>query len=294
VLQVRAATKIDPDTPLDVALGLSSYKALQVKNYISGSLMLLGGFGLIFAGAAESSGLVTLGSLAPAIELFGYTALVLNVLVGLFSDESSNWLSGRLFDLDFQGYRKRAITCEAAHLLLAYLCGLPLEEYSRKHVGYPLKPRPTGRAQVYSTRKGDREVAPRKRPLGLPPWASLEQEADDEGLFGRVDAMPVKNGYTAKEIDRLTLVLLSAPVAEYLTMGKSSNGALAYQQLDTCMLMAQDAMSPSAMQSQARWGLIKVTGILEKHRNKLAALVAAMEREASLQELIATIETTRD
>ena len=97
------------------------------------------------------------------------------------------------------------------------------------------------------------------------------------------------------------------------------------------MLMAQDAMSPSAMQSQvsrcrllpaccscvmraplsppisfpllpapslssslpprlrdltkarcqwdaqARWGLIKVTGILEKHRNKLAALVAAME-----------------
>jgi hypothetical protein len=95
-------------------------------------------------GAAESSGLVTLGSLAPAIELFGYAALVLNVLVGLFSDESSNWLSGRLFDLDFQGYRKRAITCEAAHLLLAYLCGLPLEEYSRKHVGYPLKPRPTG------------------------------------------------------------------------------------------------------------------------------------------------------
>ena len=32
VLQVRAATKIDPDTPLDVALGLSSYKALQVPS----------------------------------------------------------------------------------------------------------------------------------------------------------------------------------------------------------------------------------------------------------------------
>jgi hypothetical protein len=28
---------------------------------------------------------------------------------------------------------------------------------------------------------------------------------------------------------------------------------------------------------QVRWGLIKVTGILNKHRNKLAALVAAME-----------------
>jgi hypothetical protein len=30
-------------------------------------------------------------------------------------------------------------------------------------------------------------------------------------------------------------------------------------------------------EGQARWGLIKVTGILNKHRNKLAALVAAME-----------------
>jgi hypothetical protein len=139
---------------------------------------------------------------------------------------------------------------EAAHLLLGYICGLPIEDYSRKHIGYPLKPRPTGRARICSTRKGDRDAAPRKRPLGLPPWASLEHEVDDEGLFGRLDETPVKNGYSPKEIDRLSLVLLSAPVAEYMTMGKSSNGALVFQHLDTCMLMAQDVMSPSSMQSQ--------------------------------------------
>jgi hypothetical protein len=108
---VRAATKVDPETSLDVALGLSSYQALQVKNYISGSLMLAGGLALIFAGTAESSGLVSLGNVGAGSELFGYSALVINVLVGFFSDQSSNWLSARLFEWDVEGYRKKAITC---------------------------------------------------------------------------------------------------------------------------------------------------------------------------------------
>jgi hypothetical protein len=111
-LQVRAATKVDPETSLDVALGLSSYQSLQVKNYISGSLLLAGGLALIFAGTAESSGLVSLGNnVGAASELFGYSALVINVLVGFFSDPSSNWLSARLFEWDVEGYRKKAITC---------------------------------------------------------------------------------------------------------------------------------------------------------------------------------------
>ena len=36
------------------------------------------------------------------------------------------------------------MTCEAAHFLVAYMSGLPLEEYGREHLGYPLKTRPTG------------------------------------------------------------------------------------------------------------------------------------------------------
>jgi hypothetical protein len=65
-----------------------------------------------------------------------------------------------------------------------------------------------------------------------------------------------------------------------------------YQALDDVMLMAQDMVPPSKMQAQARWGLIKVYGLLQKNRNRLAAVVAGMEREASLRELLAIIETT--
>lgn len=104
--------------------------------------------------------------------------------------------------------------------------------------------------------------------------------------------MPVKNGYTAKEIDRLSLVLLAAPAAEFMVLGSSSNGAPVYQALDDAMLMAHDMVPPSKMQAQTRWGLIKVYGLLQKNRNKLAAVVGGMEREASFRELLAIIETT--
>jgi len=293
--QVRAITGVADETNLDIPLGVSSYKALQYKNYASGGLMFVGGLGLIIAGAAENTGMVALGKVGPAIESFGYGALILNILAGFFSDQTSNWMSSRLFQFDVTGYRKRAVTCEAAHLLVAYICGLPLEAYSRQYVGYPLKSRPTGRAQIYSTRRGDPEVPPRKRPFGLPPWASLEDnDVDDDGIFANLDVMPIKNGYSSKEIDLLSLVLLAAPVAECMELGSSSNGAIVYQQLDTCMLMSQDCMAPSKMQAQARWGLVKSAGILKKNKNKLAAVVAALEREESLQEVIAAIETTRD
>jgi hypothetical protein len=43
-----------------------------------------------------------------------------------------------------------------------------------------------------------------------------------------------------------------------------------------------------------RWALIKVTVLLGKNKKKLAALVKGMEREATLQELVAIIETTPD
>ena len=51
-MQLRSATSIDDENPLDVPLGVSSYKALQVKNYFSGSLMIMGGIGLLLAGSA--------------------------------------------------------------------------------------------------------------------------------------------------------------------------------------------------------------------------------------------------
>ena len=39
-----------------------------------------------------------------------------------------------------------------------------------------------GRAQIYSTRRGDPEVSPRKRPFGLPPWASLDKGKQNSSL----------------------------------------------------------------------------------------------------------------
>ena len=104
--------------------------------------------------------------------------------------------------------------------------------------------------------------------------------------------MPIQNGYSASEIDRLSLVLLAGPMAEHAKFGSSSNGAILFQQLDTCMLMAADVMSPFKMQAQARWALIKLPPLLRKHQKKIDAVAAGMEREASLHELIALLETT--
>lgn len=275
---------------LDRKLGVNNFKALQLKNYCSGLLMLVGGLGLILAGAVDSQ-TGEGGGLGRFMVSFGYFALTVNIGVGLLAQQTNDWLSLRMYAADYEGYRDRAILCEAAHLLLAYMCGLPLQEYRREHVGYPLRERPTGRAQIYSARRGDPEVTPRSRSLGLPPWASLESEVPEDSLFD-VDSEPVRNGYTSREIDHLSLVLLAGPVAEFLRYGKSSNGAPVFQQLDTCMLMAQTSMQAGQMQGQARWAIIKLAQVLKANEARLAAVEAAMRREDSLVEVLAVIEVT--
>ncbi|KAJ1478818.1 hypothetical protein T484DRAFT_1903959 [Baffinella frigidus] len=248
----------------DRCLGVNGFKALSTKN----------------------------GALASALAAGGYGALVINVLLGLFSQQSNDWLARKLYQVDIDRYAERALVSEAAHLLVAWLCGVPLQEYQREHVGYPVRERPTGRAQVYSSRRGDPEVAPRMRPFGLPPWASLEKEALGDTILDGYDSSSVRNGYTQKEVDHLSLILLAGPVAEYLYFGEASNGAPCYQQLDTCMLMAQDAMSGERMQGQARWALIKLLDVVKQNKGRLNAVVEAMRREATVLEVIAAIEST--
>ena len=53
-----------------------------------------------------------------------------------------------------------------------------------------------------------------------------------------------------KETEDVTPKPSNEQVAEYLYFGEASNGAPCYQQLDTCMLMSQDAMSGEKMQGQ--------------------------------------------
>jgi len=113
-----------------------------------------------------------------------------------------------------------------------------------------------------------------------------------ETLLDVVDPEPVRNGYTSKEIDILGLVLLAGPVAEFLSYGSSTSGAPLFQQFDTCMLMSQQAMSPSAMQSQARWSIIKLVNILSHNEERLRAIVACMKREDTIEEIVAIIEST--
>jgi len=138
----------------------------------------------------------------------------------------NEWTAQKMWEYDIEDYRERAIVSEAGHMLMAYLCGVPISEYSRVHVGYPIRSRPTGRALIFSSRRGDPEVTPRGRPFGLPPWASLERDLpDDDFTAAAIDPEPVRNGYTAREIDSLSLVLLAGPVAEYLLKGSSTNGA---------------------------------------------------------------------
>ena len=73
--------------------------------------------------------------------------------------------------------------------------------------------------------------------------------------------------------------------------GRSTNGAQLFQQLDTCMLMSQTAISAPKMQSQARWAIIRAYKLLHKNKETLKALVEVMRREGSLVECIATIES---
>lgn len=52
-------------------------------------------------------------------------------------------------------------------------------------------------------------MVPRGRPFGLPPWASLEKDIPADDFIGGINPEPVKNGYTPREIDHLSLVLLA-------------------------------------------------------------------------------------
>ncbi|EKX40625.1 hypothetical protein GUITHDRAFT_113413 [Guillardia theta CCMP2712] len=290
--QLLSASKTKEGS-VDVSFGVSSYKALQVKNSFSGALLMFGGLGLIFAGYLEKVGALSSSSAQTFADL-GYGALLLNIASGFFGQQVNDWLVQRFWQLNYDDYKERALVSEAAHLMVAYMCGLPVQEYRREYIGYPLRTRPTGRAQVFSSRRGDPEVVPRNRPLGLPPWASLESEIPSDGdmMFGGLNPEPIRNGYTSKEIDHLSLTLLAGPVAEYIKFGGSINGALCFQQLDTCMLMSYDVMQPEKMQGQARWAIIKLMSVLTKNKNKLSATVEALRREESLVDVIAIMEST--
>ena len=91
--------------------------------------MLLHVAGLLVAGTAESQGMLEFGSVGPGIERFGYGALLLNILIGIFSEESSDWLSKQMFQFDVFGYlfsakrrvRVRARTRTHTHTLTPHM-----------------------------------------------------------------------------------------------------------------------------------------------------------------------------
>eukprot|EP00281_Chroomonas_sp_CCMP1168_P024512 CAMPEP_0206230284 /NCGR_PEP_ID=MMETSP0047_2-20121206/10171_1 /ASSEMBLY_ACC=CAM_ASM_000192 /TAXON_ID=195065 /ORGANISM="Chroomonas mesostigmatica_cf, Strain CCMP1168" /LENGTH=493 /DNA_ID=CAMNT_0053653685 /DNA_START=230 /DNA_END=1711 /DNA_ORIENTATION=+ len=289
--QLLRITKIE-EGQADKKLGVTSYRALQLKNQVMGSIMLAGGLGLLLEGATEGSAVSTGG--AQFLIAFGYSALLLNVLMGFFAQQTNEWICKKLYDVNFDDYQERALLCEAGHLLMSWICGLPLQDFERQHVGYPLKDRPTGRAQIFSSRRGDPEILPRGRPFGLPPWASLEKEVSTDTMFDAIDPEPIKNGYSQREIDHLSLVLMAGPVAEFIVKGSATNGASVFQQLDTCMLMSQSAIPADKMQVQARWAIIKTETILKANEKKLMALVDALRREDSLVQCIAVMESVHE
>lgn len=121
----------------DKALGVTSYAALQFKNKIMGAVMFSGGVGMIWAGAQESMG-VNVG-VAQGLVAFGYVALFVNFFMGLFANQANEWTAKQLYKYDIDGFCERALAAEAGHLLMAYVCGLPVQEYSRSHIGYPVR-----------------------------------------------------------------------------------------------------------------------------------------------------------
>jgi hypothetical protein len=266
--------KIEPEkllSPKDTSL-------IAVRN--GAQLAALAGLAALAAAARwDPSQLLLL--LAGLTFLFGVDAVAFNGAAEALAVDSL----GRLFLPE--RYARRVALHEAAHFLVAYLCGLLPR-------GYVLSSWAAVAEALSAEKKsgGDAKTPPNNN---TPPKinvlaaaAAAAQQAGTtfcDGAFQR----EVRGGkISGSSLDRYAAAALAGVVAEYLSFGQAEGGVGDVAQLDA--LFRALGFTQLKAGAQVRWAVLSDAALLRRHAKAHLALADAMQRGLSVGQCVRALE----
>ena len=166
-------------------------------------------------------------------------------------------IAGLKWKLDPTNNKERRVRHEAAHMMCGYMCGLPL-------AGYGTDPSP--QCEFFDRRDGnynDGEIYKKKRPF------------NDE------------------EVERIAVTAMSGLMGELTYYDKADGGTGDLEALQEVFFRSdsEKLKKPQAREDLTRWGAYTSKNMLSDYASVYEKLMEAMERGASVEECIATIES---
>lgn len=159
--------------------------------------------------------------------------------------------------LDPTNNKERRIRHEAAHMMCGYMCGLPLAGY------------------------------------GTDPTPVCEFFDRPDGNYDEGEVYKKKRPFSEQEVERLSVTALSGLMGELTLYEKADGGSGDLEQLQDVFFRAdsEKLRQPQAREEMTRWGAYTSKNMLDDYKTVYEKLIAAMERGASVEECIATIES---
>ncbi|MEM8503213.1 MAG: ATP-dependent Zn protease [Cyanobacteria bacterium P01_D01_bin.1] len=195
----------------------------------------------------------------------GAVATVLSAIAGIFTIDRfvAKGKGGNiLIDLvsrQSSDYRQRILHHEAGHFLVAHLLEIPVQSYT-------LSAWEAARA-------------------GLPGMGGVV--LDTSAVEGELDSGML----SAQQINRYCILWMAGIAAETEIYGSAEGGD--DDQMKLRLLWQQTHRTAAAADTQIRWALLQAQTLLEKQKSAYVALVEAMEKRASVEDCLQTIEANR-
>jgi len=224
----------------------------------------------------------------------------------------------------FPTYRKRQIQHEAGHYLMAHLLGFPIRGYSTNAVKNAVEFFPLNDPNVGLDRASQLGFdQPSSRPNGDNTIQSLPANDDatyfsKEGRGGEImetqsvfrksknytdnpflklssqmepsNSWPFR-GFDHGTVDKLAVVSVAGVCAEILGFGNAEGGIADFSQLRQIFSSADPELSERDMENRIRFALGFTITQLRLHLGALDALAEVMERNGSVVECVAAIES---
>jgi hypothetical protein len=159
--------------------------------------------------------------------------------------------------LDPTNNKERRVRHEAAHMICGYMCGLPI-------AGYGTDPTPEC---VFFDRQ--------------------------DGNYDEGKVYEKKRAFTNEEVERIAVTALSGLMGELQFYDKADGGTGDLEALQDVFFRsdAEKLRKPQAREEMTRWGAYTSKNMIDDYKKVYDKLIEAMDRGASVEECIATIES---
>jgi len=106
-------------------------------------------------------------------------------------------------------------------------------------------------------------------------------------------ALPNTNKYTSKQVAALAVAALAGAVGEAGSFGKATSGSCVEDlvQLENVFRQAKDFYGAEKQQQVTRWAAFTANQLLAQNSNKVDQIVKALEKQATIEECVAILES---